>query len=564
MSNIIKKALDNKLKTDNTSTECTERICFAAAVIFFCVYVVITVFIANDYGISVDEEFQRYHGLVSYKYVNNVLLDRNLDNYDIFENIPELGDYKSRYYGVFFQLPFVFIEDLFDFSLSYRHIFLIRHVGHALFCCIGFFAFFMFIKGITSSSKYGFAGLLFISLYPRFFAEKCYNPKDIIFVACSCLAYYSIYLYLENDNKPLYGVFAGAAGALATFSRTVGIMFPVILIGYLFVVFIFDSKKPIRKAFIGKSQIPVVLKCILDQGIIAVSYLFFWYVGTPAAWFHNPVTELYKSVVLFGDFPWNAQELFAGQLYRPKEMPWYYLFTWIFMTVPVIYIVLFCLGHFSIFKKKERLNEFVSRMLIKDKYLSLAIIMWWGPAILVATHMIKIYNGWRHMYFLMCPMIIMGIYGLHHIITIMKKHTYALKVIWGILSVSFILQIGWIGINHPYEYVYFSTFARKQAPYYMRDYWKVSGYNMVKWIAENDDREIVTIDNSLDVDIFKNIPYLPDEEASKFEWINDGGDYEVYFYKNDTSNEHVVEGYNEVYSIVIDGFKIGSVYRRED
>lgn len=533
-----------------------EDVIKALVAIYMIVYVLITIFTIRDYGWSHDDGIQRFHSLVSYKYVNEIVFNRDLNDRSVFENVPDIDVYDYKYYGIALQLPFVFVEDLFHFKLPMRDIFIIRHVGIALICCLGYFFFYKFISGITNNRFYGFIGMLLMSLYPRFYGEKFFNVKDQVFVATCCLAYWGIYFYLSHERKVRYGVLAGGIFAVSTCSRMMGVMFPAILIAYMIV---YDIKE---KMFASRKE---VLNRFIEYFSILVPYFLIWYIGTPAVWFKNVFKEFYKAFTFFSYYDvWDGTSVFAGEALHFTQMPWYYIFVWIGITVPFVYITLFLIGHGCIYKKDRSLAQWFDRMMTEDKYVSLAVIMFWGPCILVALHVVKIYTAWRHMFFLMCPFVMLAVFGLRLLLEAGwgKKYAAIVRRVCVILFVvSMIFQIAWMVRNHPYQYVYFNILGRPMASQYDRDYFRGTAYDLLQYILETDSREKITISRYSDIDM--EFVYLSDEDKARLDSVRGDGDYIVLCYRNIVGNDYCPEGYHEVYSIIVDGTKMGTVFKAD-
>lgn len=91
---------------------------------------------------------------------------------------------------------------------------------------------------------------------------------------------------------------------------------------------------------------------------------------------------------------------------------------------------------------------------------------------------------------------------------------------------------------------------------------RMISYDLLKWILANEDRKDITIGfPDTDISMF----LIPWDERSqvKTSWEEEG-DYIVYTYLFRTGNEYDIDGYSEVYHIDVDGFKIGSVYKKEE
>ena len=533
---------------------------------YMLLYIIIGVSTFKDYGMSVDEEAQRKHSLVSYKYICEEILGRDLSGYEVFAEIPDLEDYRgARYYGVFLQLPFVAIEDYFDFSLQTRTIYLIRHLGTFCYCCLGFIFFYLFLRKVFKNRGYAFFGLLLISLYPRFFGEKFYNIKDLVFVALCCLSYYGIALYLESGRKIRYGVIVGLFFAICTTSRMMGAMFPIILIAYLLLQDILSKGFSKQKVLLSRFSVPSWLKCVIDYCSIIVSYFAFWYLFTPAAWGKDVLKTFYEAFTYFGYYgAWNGTRLFNGQDLTFEEMPWHYVYTWIGITMPMYYIVMFFIGHAYWFKGTTGIKDWFEKAMAENKYISLSVAMFWGPTVLIALHIIKIYNSWRHVYFIMCPFVVLAVYGLKFILELgVGKITDVIKkAAFCLIALCMVVQVRWLYINHPYQYVYFSEIGKPIASQFDRDYWHASVTNLINYILETDNRQVITASPSY---IYKpSLLLLPDYDKGRIIADNDGPDYYVESYNHVAGNDCCPDGYYEYYSIVVDGTKMGTIFKRID
>ena len=162
-------------------------------ILYFVIYFIIGLCVYKDYGITVDEEKQRERSLVSYKYINEVLWNREMPE---LEEIPEMSEQNHGYYGTAMQMPTVFIEDMHDFAMSTRDIYLMRHLYNFIVCFAGYICFYFALRKIFDGNRlYAFAGILMISLYPRFFGYQFTDVKNLIFAALN-MAVVLVLVYL--------------------------------------------------------------------------------------------------------------------------------------------------------------------------------------------------------------------------------------------------------------------------------------------------------------------------------------------------------------------------------
>ena len=111
------------------------------SVALFVIYFLIGLIIFNDYGITTDEEFQRFSGFFWLKYVLSftpfeelkVLVENKINSITGF-TLPNPINFP--FYGVVYDLPIALIETVLNVNSSENY-FLLRH-------CFNFIFFFIF------------------------------------------------------------------------------------------------------------------------------------------------------------------------------------------------------------------------------------------------------------------------------------------------------------------------------------------------------------------------------------------------------------------------------------
>ena len=99
---------------------------------FFLIILIIGCFTFTDYGISIDEEFQRSSGYYWLSYVLDFTSFNNLatevqNKYNDIKSFTLLSPEIISFYGVIFDLPLALIETLFNIESS-RNYFFLRHL----------------------------------------------------------------------------------------------------------------------------------------------------------------------------------------------------------------------------------------------------------------------------------------------------------------------------------------------------------------------------------------------------------------------------------------------------
>ena len=104
-------------------------------------------------------------------------------------------------------------------------------------------------------------------------------------------------------------------------------------------------------------------------------------------------------------------------------LPYNYIFTWIFITTPILYTILFVIGYIEIFRR-----FFLKFLNIKDKayYYDLwrgvkekkDLFILFNITIVISYFILSdviLYNGWRHIYFINTFIIYIATYAFYRI-----------------------------------------------------------------------------------------------------------------------------------------------------
>ena len=155
---------------------------------FFALVLVLGLLVFADYGISIDESISRDNGMVSLKHVLEPLAPGWVARHpDFAAYTTPLAGYTDRDYGVAFEAPVSFLEQLFNIKeLGNKYLF--RHLCTFLVCFGGLIAFYQLVARRFGDWRLGLLGALWLLLSPRLFAESFYNDKDAVFMALFAIA----------------------------------------------------------------------------------------------------------------------------------------------------------------------------------------------------------------------------------------------------------------------------------------------------------------------------------------------------------------------------------------
>ena len=162
------------------------------------------------------------------------------------------------------------------------------------------------------------------------------------------------------------------------------------------------------------------------------------------------------------------------------------------------------------------------------------------------------------MFFVFVPFCCIAIYGLKWLLEIINK-----KIVYLIFALCLLVQVIWIVRNHPHQFVYFNAVGKHFATSFDRDSWRLCNVEMLHWILENDDDNQVTISMK---PIYANIAQslFSEDEKNAMIITNENPKYIIEDYKEIVGNNVEYDGYEEVYTIWVDGFKISSIFRCEN
>lgn len=526
-----------------------DKLAHLAATVFFILYLIIGLAVVRDYGISTDEEIQRVHSLVNYKYIKEKVFQEEISE-GYLSLFQDLDEYSHKYYGVALQIPLVFIEDIFDFSMTSRQIFLMRHVFNFGICFLGYICFYFALKEILKNNWLALLGVILIALYPRFYGNQFFDIKNMIFVGMCMITFLALVRVVENYCFR-NAVFFALTAALSTNLRIMGVCFPALLLGYFLLTDISDY----IKKFINQQSITApkcVLKICGKYFLIGGLYFFGWILFTPAAWEH-PFDMFFSTGNKFSHWALGSM-FFNGRVITSEELPWYYLFVWFGISIPLIYQLLFILGHVYIVVKLIKSQNKWQDVLGQYKWLICMIAFFWINVGAVIVLKLWIYIEWRHMYFTFVPFCGIAVYGVLLLLELINK-----KVVYSIMTLCILSQVLWSIKNHPYQYVYFNIIGKHFAANFDRDSWRVANCDMLKWILEREEVADVKAATVIAYNMFS-------EEEQKRITIRQNEDMEYILenYKHIAGNTVEYDGYEEVYTIWVDGFKIGSVFHKLD
>ena len=533
---------------------------------YFFLFLIIGTFTAKDYGVHIEEKFHRSNGFYWLNYILSFTDFTELKTISInkFNNI---SDYTlsavSHFnkYGVIFDLPAAYIEILFNINNS-KDFYQLRHLLSFLFFFISTIFFYKILLNRFKNKNIGLIGTTFFILSPRIYGDS-FLYKDIIFLSISTIAIYFFFKTIDKfsyKNLIIFSFFS----ALSTSTRIVGIYLPII---FLTISFLENLNKKQKFDFLSKNLFFFFL------------FIFFLIISWPYLW-SNPIKnflDIFKSLKV--DLV-SFKILFNGNYISTEYIPYSYLPTWIAISTPTLHIILFVLGYFWILKRfiikflkiEENIKQkdlWYSSNEKKDFviFLTLSSIF-----IFIVIHNVKLYNGWRLMYFLNTFFIYIISYAAYIIfskIRLPKKKVY-------IFNLFFFVALGSICqkmiIYHPYQSLYFNNFlSSEKRNRFEGDYYGLAtSKGLTEIIRVNKDKKSINIAVASHTPLQRAIEFLDPMDKKKINIV--GQEYKIadYIYKNNIyevdvnfNKKYLVPfNFKKISEFKIDGIILYEIYEK--
>lgn len=540
-------------------------------IIFYSIFILIGLNIYKDYGVGIEEHFQRQNG---FYWLNQLLSISNFENFKslvnlrynaILVNNPNLPDPNFfNFYGIIFDLPLAFIETYFEIESS-KSYFELRHLFTFLLFVLSSIFFYKILKKRVNNYLVIYSGLFFYLCSPRIFGDSFHNNKDLLFLSILTISIsYLFDLFEKNNNKNL--ILFALFSSIATSSRIMGIYLPIFLLILYFLEFL--SKKYSFKEF------------VIISFKLAIIFIFFLYLHYPYVWKLN-IFEIQDWFQNF--FYWmDLEVLFNGEYYSIKYLPRLYLPLWIIISTPLFILILFFTGSFIIGKKifiriitidNKKINKtgnlWSSVNEKKDLLIFLSFLSFLSYAIFQNVAML---SGWRHFYFLHIYIIYISSIGCQYAYDFFIKKK-SIKI-FNFFIIIFCVLLIYENIKlHPFQSLYFSNFMKSETiNKFQVDTPSLSRSDALKYIVNNEKnkKRIIYIGNASWTPMHNGKDMLVEPNKQKLKFI--GQDfkqadyiYTNYIYKSDEKNNknyRIPKNFNKIKELKKGNILIYRIYKR--
>ena len=511
------------------------------APVFFSIYLLVGLVLVSDYGISWDEPLQRRHGQIS---IDHIIRQFGLDWELSYEGIA-LKSAPGRQYSVLFSGTCDLLERSLGIKGNFRKSYLLRH--RMVFLLFWLSSIFFYKLLVNRFRHYGFAllGTLFLVLSPRIFAHAFYNPKDIILLVFYIISSYTLIRYLETRSIK-HALWHALATGLVINARMPGVIVPALSILLVLLDLIQTrSNKEVRSAYFKS------LPAYLVFGTIT-TILFF-----PYLWL-KPVANSVESFNLMAHFPFGPDVLYRGAFMRTWELPWHYIPTWMTISIPPLYLLFFCVGFFLIVKALlTRLPKWTFWGSSQQMQDVVFLGLFTGPLASVYLLNSNLYDGWRQLYFIYGPFLLIGMIGLKWLSQ--QTNQYLRYGTWATVFIGITTTFIFMVKNHPNQQVYFNFLAGKNLhERYEMDYWGVSYGQAFRQLIEQHEGAFPVHVYCANDPCYQNFKLLPEEVKSKIKirWGDDVAEYMLSNFRFPKEFDKLKEG-KYPYHEPVDYLKVG-------
>ncbi|WP_188557741.1 hypothetical protein [Hymenobacter glacieicola] len=452
--------------------------------LFFGLVAMVGSLLVTDYGISWDEPTDHRNGLVSVRYVADLVAPAWAARQPVLQGLPPFESNLDNDHGVLFEMPLALLHVLqpgLDLGTFYQ----LRHFGVFL-VTLGSLWFLFRLAVLRFRDER--LGLLVVALFlasPRFFAESFYNGKDLVFLALFTTGTYTLARLLA---RPTLGRAAlhGLATAAAIDVRILGLL----LVPATFVLLAVPGPSERLTALFRR----LIRVAACYAGVTLVATIAGW----PYLWEH-PLQHFLLAGRHMSHFPWVGQVLYLGELYWANGLPWHYAPVWIGLTTPGAYLLAAAVGLAAIsYRLLSRPLPFLRTL---SGRLDVLLIGWLvAPLLLVMVLHSVLYDGWRHLYFVYPALLLLAVRGglaLHRAAQPLPRWRSLARVAAVVAVLEVLVTVGRMVRMHPFEHVYFNYLTPAQAErLFERDYWGLSFRQGLEWLVRQRPTGTIPVDVS--------------------------------------------------------------------
>ena len=393
--------------------------------------------ISDDYGVIPDEREQRRIGNAALDYLAG-------DGERAFDQLLFAHD---RYYGAMLEAPLILIERVLAPD-DRQAVTLRRLLTHLVFLGGGVCCYLLVHRLFASRALALIATVLFL-LHPRIYAHSFLNSKDVPFLAMFMVSLYLTHRAFRRNTLAAFVLCGVGAGVLINL-RIMGI----ILFAAVLILRALDL--PLATSREERARI------LLTASAFALTAALVFLASLPALW-TDPLDRFAEMLRALTVHPRQTFSLFRGEwFYSPNGPPFDYVPVWIGITTPPATLLLALVGAVALAGRGLRRPRSILRNgPLRFGFLLLAVPA--GTMVAVVVLESNAYDGWRHLYFLYAPLLLLAVFGLQWGASFIRGQ-WAHAGIYSLTGVAVAVAIVSLSRIHPYQNSYFNLLTDRTTP----------------------------------------------------------------------------------------------------
>ena len=525
-------------------------------------------FTFKDYGISIDEEFHRSSG---FYWLNYIL---NFTSFDDFKNLVSMKINQIHgftlplpetypYYGVVFDLPIAFLEVLFQIN-DPKNYFYFKHLLNFILFFISSVFFYKLLLNRFINYNIALIGTLFFILSPRIYGNSFFNNKDLVFLSLVTITLYYCFKSLDKLSYKNLLIFSTLA-ALCTSHRILGFFIPISFFIFFLLSVLSNTKN---------------LKDLPSITFFFIFYVLFLILFWPLLW-ADPFENFSLAFNYFSAIPLRIKMLFDGSYVGTDLLPYNYIFIWVLITTPLLYVIFFLIGYVHMFKRfflkflNVREKNFYSDLWRGSKEKKDLFILFNITSIIVyfVSFNVSLYTGWRQIYFLNIFIIYISIYAFYRI-DLKIKSLSKTKTHFGVVILYLIFVAYKMISYHPYQNIYFNSMFNNNAhKKFEVDYWGLSGRKFLEEILILEkNKKIITIGVASWLPLERSVKLLDKKDRSRIKIIGQEFQNADYLYtnfisevdKNSNDKYKIPSNFSKINEFILDNMTVYEVFKKDD
>ena len=426
--------------------------------------------VLDDYGLSPDEGYQRLIGMAALNYLaggGEQALDR-------------VFTFHDRYYGAAFEAPLVLVERALGLEDS-RDIHLSQHfLTHLFFLAGGVFCY-LLVHRMFGNRLLALIAMALFLLHPRLYAHSFFNTKDIPFTATFMIVLYLLHRAFRRDTLAAF-LLCGVGVGLLVNLRIMGLI--------LFVAVL--ALRGLDLLVAGSAE---ERKHVLLTGVgFALTAILTFYASLPVLW-ADPVGRFAEWFRTLSNHPNPQFNLFRGEwLYGPDGPPFEYIPVWIGITTPPVVLLLSMIGAgWLLWRGARRPRDVWHGGGLRFGFLLLVLFV--APIIAIFLNGSNIHSGWRHVYFLYVPLMLLAVFGLYGTLSSVRMRWARTGTVVLAGAGVAVMIVSLVRI-HPLQASYFNALLDRTTTDYLLsqynlDHWHMGYWRILKNVVEENNEPVL-------------------------------------------------------------------------